>query len=88
MRSMALDPSKPATNIYIILRVFNLGQDNIGMRLYVDPATMKREGQLLFEPSSYIVTPGVEAEERVEPGQAEDLVEEQQAEPEEAEEDR
>lgn len=63
MRRMALDPTKPATEIYIILRVFNLGQDNIGMRLYVDPATMKRNGQLKFDAASYIVTPGAEIEE-------------------------
>ncbi len=80
---MALDPENPATDVYIILRVFNLGQDNIGMRLYVDPVTMKREGQLFFEPSSYIVTPGVEAKAPVESGQAE----EERGEPEEAEEE-
>ncbi len=73
MKHMALTSETAATEIYIILRVFNLGQDSIGMRLYVDPMTMKREGQLLFEPSSYIVTPGVEVqEERVEPEESEE----------------
>ncbi len=93
MQRMALNPENPSTDIYIILRVFNLGQDNIGMRLYVDPVTMKREGQLFFEPSSYILTPGAEAEERVEPGGAEEgrvereEAEEERLEPEEAEEE-
>lgn len=73
MKHMALTSETAATNIYIILRVFNLGQDNIGMRLYVDPMTMRREGHLLFEPSSYIVTPGVEVEgERVEAEESEE----------------
>lgn len=46
-----------ATEVYIVMRVFNLGQDNIGVRLYVDPGTMERNGMLNFEPASYIVTP-------------------------------
>lgn len=54
---------RPATDIYIILPVFNLGKDDMGMRLYVDPAMMKDNGELIFEPESYTVIPGAPDEE-------------------------
>lgn len=40
---MALNPEKPPRDIYVILRVFNIGQDSTGLRIFVDPATMERE---------------------------------------------
>ena len=59
---MTLKADELATDIYIIMRVFNLGKDNVGLKLYVDPSTMEREGTLKFEPDHYIVTPGTSVE--------------------------
>lgn len=54
---MTLSRSKPSTDVYIILRVFNLGQDDIGLRTYGDPATLERTGKLVFETDTYSVFP-------------------------------
>ena len=42
--------------IYLILRVYKLGQEDMGMRIPLDPATMKDAGHLIFEPESYTVS--------------------------------
>lgn len=55
MKNMRLDPGKASPDIYVILRVYNLTSDNIGMRILVDPATMKRNGELVFTAESYTV---------------------------------
>ena len=62
MHEMALHPGSPVTNVYVILRVFNLGQEDMGMRIYVDPATMERNGELEFKAETYTVVPAVEEE--------------------------
>ncbi|KAL3432645.1 hypothetical protein BDV09DRAFT_197516 [Aspergillus tetrazonus] len=48
-----------ATEIYIIFRVYNLGKDNMRTWVYVDPASLREEGKLLFFPESYKVSPGL-----------------------------
>jgi hypothetical protein len=52
-------PASPSTDtsVYIILRVFNLGQDNMNARIYVDPESLRQEERLRFTPESYSVTP-------------------------------
>lgn len=55
MKEMRLDPGKASPDIYVILRVYSLTSDNIGMRILVDPATMEREGKLTVEAESYTV---------------------------------
>jgi hypothetical protein len=45
-------------SIYLIARVFNLGQSTIQMRLYVDPEMMKVRRQLLFTAENWSVAPG------------------------------
>ena len=45
-------PGKPALDVYMILRVFNLGQGNIGLRISVNPAAMEYGGRLVFEPGT------------------------------------
>ncbi len=62
MHEMALHPGSSVTNVYVILRVFNLGQEDMGMRIYVDPATMERNGELDFQAETYTVVPAVEEE--------------------------
>ena len=53
---MALDSENPTTEVYVILRVYNLGRRDMDMRIYVDPATMKREKKLIFQAKSYSVS--------------------------------
>lgn len=57
MQVMALLPQRAMPNIYLICRVYNLGQDNIGFRIYIDPYTMHIKGELEFTPDAYAVTP-------------------------------
>ncbi|KAL4952077.1 hypothetical protein BDW69DRAFT_26786 [Aspergillus filifer] len=45
--------------IYIIFRVYNLGKENTRARVYVDPESLREEGDLLFYPESYKVSPGL-----------------------------
>ncbi|KAL2038032.1 hypothetical protein N7G274_009252 [Stereocaulon virgatum] len=57
MRRTALIEDQPtATEVYVILRVFNLGKANMDVQIYTDPATMEKNGELLFEGESYTVT--------------------------------
>jgi hypothetical protein len=41
----------------LICRVYNLGQDNMGFRIYIDPYSMHMKGELEFTPDAYAVTP-------------------------------
>lgn len=43
--------------IYVIFRVYNLGKDNMSLRIYVDPDALRRQDVLRFTPESYSVTP-------------------------------
>ena len=43
--------------MYIILRVFNIGQERIGIRVYVDPELMRITNELEFTPETYSVVP-------------------------------
>ncbi|KAL4811957.1 hypothetical protein BDW67DRAFT_179145 [Aspergillus spinulosporus] len=54
MENMKIGPDLHgrATEIYIIFRVYNLGKDNTRAWVYVDPATLREEGKLLFFPES------------------------------------
>ena len=56
LKSMSgnLEPEKD--EIYLILRVYKLGQEDMGMRILLDPATMEKRGQLIFEPERYTVS--------------------------------
>ena len=58
MYRMALKPENPATEVYVILRVYNLGRRDMDMRIYVDPYTMSREKKLIFQAESYSVSVG------------------------------
>ncbi|QYS99675.1 hypothetical protein H0G86_006795 [Trichoderma simmonsii] len=44
-------------SVYIIMRVFNVGNGNIGLRLYVDPAELEAEKELLFTAETWSVVP-------------------------------
>ncbi|KAI0813926.1 hypothetical protein GGR55DRAFT_486989 [Xylaria sp. FL0064] len=54
-----IDSSTDAPTIYIIFRVFNVDKDSIGVKLYLDPEKLRRNGLLVFKEQVYTVTPGV-----------------------------
>lgn len=43
--------------VYMILRVFNLGKDNMDFRIYMDPESLRVQGLLQFTPETYSVKP-------------------------------
>lgn len=59
MRRCALEPDqrvKPK-EIHVILRVYNLLSEEIGMNIFVDPCRFERNGKLKFEVNGYHVYP-------------------------------
>lgn len=44
--------------IYIIARVYYLGKPEMGVKLYVDPASLRQKGKLIFRADKYSVVPG------------------------------
>ncbi|EFW99767.1 hypothetical protein CMQ_85 [Grosmannia clavigera kw1407] len=46
------------SKVYMIFRVFHLGQQNMGCKIYVDPAAADDCGKLRFTPSTWSVVPG------------------------------
>jgi hypothetical protein len=57
MQKMVLTEGQTAPEVYIILRVYNLGQEDIGLRIYLDPETGRRKNDLRFIAESYSVEP-------------------------------
>ena len=43
--------------IYVIFRVYNLGRDDMGVRIYLDPEALRLSGQLRFVAENWLVTP-------------------------------
>lgn len=58
MQRMRLEPGRVARKVYAVLRVFNLDSRDIGLRVYLDPETLKTDGVLEFTAESYSVKPG------------------------------
>jgi hypothetical protein len=50
MRSLTngLSGMQNQDTIYIIFRVFNLNNDDVSLKIYVDPERLRRTGQLMF----------------------------------------
>jgi hypothetical protein len=57
MEHKMLPDDAAAAEIYLIARVFNLGRSGMGLKLYVDPARLRRDGTLAFKTDKYTVTP-------------------------------
>jgi hypothetical protein len=57
MRTTALTEGETAAEVYIILRVYNLGQEDVGLHIYLDPETRRRKKELKFTAESYSVEP-------------------------------
>lgn len=45
-------------SIYVIFRVFNLGRDDIGLKVYLDPESLRLSRQLKFTAFVWSVVPG------------------------------
>lgn len=43
--------------IYVIFRVYNLGQDNVGVKVYLDQESLRISGQLKFTAETWSVVP-------------------------------
>ncbi|KAL3421238.1 ino80 chromatin remodeling complex protein [Phlyctema vagabunda] len=59
MQHYAFQPGRSAPNVYIIFRVFNLGRNNLSVKLYVDPEAHRLRGDLIFESQTWTVRPRV-----------------------------
>jgi hypothetical protein len=57
MRDNILDGENTHT-IYVIFRVYNLGRDNMGLKIYLDPATLSDSGALQFTAEGWSAVPG------------------------------
>ncbi|KAI0112046.1 hypothetical protein GGR51DRAFT_53809 [Nemania sp. FL0031] len=44
--------------IYMVMRVFNVNKDNIGVKIYLDPEKLRHDGLLVFTELGYSVKPG------------------------------
>jgi hypothetical protein len=44
-------------SIYLVARVFRLGIEGMGVKLYVDPVSLQIERELEFKADKYAVTP-------------------------------
>lgn len=59
MQRMALMPGTPAAEVYVLVRVFNLEREDVGLRVYVDPDRYRLAGALAFSVDTWIVKPDV-----------------------------
>jgi hypothetical protein len=57
MENMKLCEDRSSSDIYLIARVYSLGDSRMGLKLYLDPANLRRERQLVFRAEKYFVTP-------------------------------
>ena len=57
MERMQLLDNSPSDEVYLIARVFDLGASGMGLKLYLDPATLRRTEHLKFVAERYAVTP-------------------------------
>jgi hypothetical protein len=51
--------NRQTEKIYVIFRVFNLGNDSIGLKVLVDPEGMRLRGELAFTALTWSVVAGV-----------------------------
>lgn len=50
--------SPASSEVYLILRVFDIRGSNIGMCLYLDPEQLRQDGGLVFTGETWWVVPG------------------------------
>ena len=52
---MMLTPSEAKDEVYLVARVFKLGDSTIGFKLYIDSTSLRREGELVFKADKYVL---------------------------------
>ena len=57
MKKLRLPEAEPAPVVYIIMRVFSLGHNEVGLIVYVDPWSAKERGELRFTSEKWAVEP-------------------------------
>lgn len=57
MQDVGAHPNNQAS-VYVIFRVYNLGRDAVGMKVYVNPGQMQARGALVFVTETWSVVPG------------------------------
>lgn len=53
---MVIPPGEAAAEVYVIMRVSNLCQEEIDLEFIVDPETRKRNGELQVTSESYTIS--------------------------------
>ena len=54
---MTVPVDQSASQIYMIMRVYNLGKDDMGLEVYLDPEALRQNNRLRFTAESYSVVP-------------------------------
>jgi hypothetical protein len=57
LESMQLSENTPADEVYMFVRVFKLSHAQPGLKIYLDPATLRRNEELQFRSDRYSITP-------------------------------
>lgn len=55
MQNNALVAGQISEKIYVVFRVYNLGKENLNVRIFVDPEAHRGAGDLLFEEHTWTV---------------------------------
>jgi hypothetical protein len=55
---MKLQGATVSNDVYLFARVFSSGGSGMGLKLYLDSATLRQDGGLVFKTDGYSVTPG------------------------------
>lgn len=58
MQMQSKHQSQDKSEVYMVLRVFGLNDRRMGMRAYLDPESLRRDGQLVFTGRTWSVVPG------------------------------
>lgn len=58
MQSYSLAEQLEVEKIYLIIRVYNIASDEIGMDIYIDPEELRQEETLVFTADAWKVCPG------------------------------
>jgi hypothetical protein len=57
MRNYSYHRTRNLDRIYVIFRVYNIGQDSVGLKVLVDPEGMRSRQELAFTPEKWSVVP-------------------------------
>lgn len=55
MQNYRLEPDRRSQNVYLLARVFGIASKEVGLRIYVDPETARRNGELQFSVDTWKV---------------------------------